>query len=159
METLKELVELAKNATPGKWRRSSTVFNGITATPFSLEFRKEVMLAHCPEKRDAMFIAAANPEAILAIAEEFRALEQQKEAADRYAERLNTLLDDRDATLSRYEAQLAKLAPEGCKLVPVEPTQQMMSQGHFAMAGTDRGKFRRIYQAMVAAAPEVQIES
>lgn len=43
----------------------------------------------------------------------------------------------------------------GWKLVPVEPTRQMMSQGHFAMAGTDRGKFRRIYMAMVAAAPEV----
>lgn len=38
--------------------------------------------------------------------------------------------------------------------VPREPTRQMMSQGHFAMAGTDRGKFRRIYQAMIAAAPE-----
>lgn len=38
--------------------------------------------------------------------------------------------------------------------VPREPTRQMMSQGHFAMAGTDRGKFRRIYQAMIAAAPQ-----
>lgn len=47
----------------------------------------------------------------------------------------------------------------GWKLVPVEPTRQMMSQGHFAMAGTDRGKFRRIYMAMVAAAQEVQIEN
>ncbi|MDI6634319.1 hypothetical protein [Pantoea dispersa] len=45
-------------------------------------------------------------------------------------------------------------AREGWRLVPVEPTRQMMSQGHFAMAGTDRGKFRRIYMAMVAAAPE-----
>ena len=45
-------------------------------------------------------------------------------------------------------------AVPGWKLVPIEPTRQIMSQGHFAMAGTDRGKFRRIYQAMVAAAPE-----
>ena len=44
--------------------------------------------------------------------------------------------------------------PEGWKLVPIEPTRQMMSQGHFAMAGTDRGKFRRIYIAMIAASPE-----
>lgn len=48
---------------------------------------------------------------------------------------------------------------EEWKLVPMEPTRQMMSQGHFAMAGTDRGKFRRIYMAMVAAAPEVQSEN
>lgn len=45
--------------------------------------------------------------------------------------------------------------PHGWKLVPVEPTRQMMSQGHFALGGTDRGKFRRIYQAMIEAAPEV----
>lgn len=44
--------------------------------------------------------------------------------------------------------------PEGWKLVPIEPTRQMMSQGHFSMGGTDRGKFMRIYQAMLAAAPE-----
>ncbi|HDQ4038967.1 TPA: hypothetical protein P8L14_004518 [Yersinia enterocolitica] len=46
--------------------------------------------------------------------------------------------------------------PEGWKLVPIEPTRQMMSQGHFSMGGTDRGKFMRIYQAMLAAAPEPQ---
>lgn len=49
----------------------------------------------------------------------------------------------------------ARGVPDGWKLVPVEPTRQMMSQGHFALGGTDRGKFRRIYQAMLAAAPEV----
>ena len=47
------------------------------------------------------------------------------------------------------------VAPDGWRLVPVEPTRQMMSQGHFAMGGTDRGKFRRIYQAMLAAAPVI----
>ena len=131
MEKLNELVKLA-----GKVLSPENAFDGVNA---KFEWK-----------------AKANPTAILAIAEVFRALEQEKAAAERYAERLNTLLDDRDATLSRYEAQLAKLMPEGCKLVPIEPTRQMMSQGHFAMAGTDRGKFRRIYQAMVAAAPEVE---
>ncbi|EBT1694374.1 hypothetical protein CIH92_03520 [Salmonella enterica] len=42
---------------------------------------------------------------------------------------------------------------EGWVMVPKEPTRQMMAQGHFAMKGTDRGKFRRIYQAMITAAP------
>ena len=50
---------------------------------------------------------------------------------------------------------LAELVTDGWKLVPVEPNRQMMAQGHFALGGTDRGKFRRIYQAMLAAAPEV----
>ncbi len=47
----------------------------------------------------------------------------------------------------------ALAVPDGWVMVPFEPTRKMMSQGHFAMGGTDRGKFRRIYQAMVAAAP------
>ncbi|EGY1757210.1 ead/Ea22-like family protein, partial [Salmonella enterica] len=54
------LREAAKRATPGNWRRTSSLFNGITVTPFSL-CGEEVMLAHTVEKRDAEFIAAANP--------------------------------------------------------------------------------------------------
>ncbi|MGG6152669.1 Lar family restriction alleviation protein [Salmonella enterica] len=42
--------------------------------------------------------------------------------------------------------------PDDWVMVPKEPTRQMMAQGHFAMKGTDRGKFRRIYQAMITAA-------
>lgn len=56
--------------------------------------------------------------------------------------------------LKAQEACECSIIPEGYALVPLEPTRQMMSQGHFAMAGTDRGKFRRIYQAMIAAAPK-----
>lgn len=44
------------------------------------------------------------------------------------------------------------VVPDGWVMVPKEPTRQMMVQGHFAMKGTDRGKFRRIYQAMITAA-------
>lgn len=53
-----------------------------------------------------------------------------------------------------YEAGNSPVIPEGYVMVPKEPTRQMMSQGHFAMKGTDRGKFRRIYQAMIAAAQQ-----
>ncbi|EDT1794997.1 ead/Ea22-like family protein, partial [Salmonella enterica subsp. enterica] len=60
------LRKVAEKATPGNWRRSSSRFNGITATPFSL-CGEEVMLAHTVEKRDAEFIAAANPRAMLAL--------------------------------------------------------------------------------------------
>lgn len=52
-----------------------------------------------------------------------------------------------------YIAPPAPVVPDGYALVPVEPTRQMMAQGHFAMKGTDRGKFMRIYQAMITAAP------
>ncbi|HAF4901842.1 TPA: ead/Ea22-like family protein [Salmonella enterica] len=63
------LRKVAEKATPGNWRRSSSRFNGITATPFSL-CGEEVMLAHTVEKRDAEFIAAANPRAMLALLDE-----------------------------------------------------------------------------------------
>lgn len=58
-----------------------------------------------------------------------------------------------DVPLYRHP-QPAPVVPDGYVLVPKEPTRQMMSQGHFAMKGTDRGKFRRIYQAMIAAAQQ-----
>ncbi|EBV0310307.1 hypothetical protein DNI60_03030 [Salmonella enterica subsp. enterica serovar Oranienburg] len=48
--------------------------------------------------------------------------------------------------------QSAPVMPDDWVMVPKEPTRQMMAQGHFAMKGTDRGKFRRIYQAMITAA-------
>ncbi|CEB58497.1 ead/Ea22-like family protein [Salmonella enterica] len=51
------LREVAERATPGNWRRTSSLFNGITVTPFSL-CGEEVTLAHTVEKRDAEFIAA-----------------------------------------------------------------------------------------------------
>ncbi|EFV1553504.1 hypothetical protein HRM29_003917 [Salmonella enterica] len=54
-----------------------------------------------------------------------------------------------------YTVPPAPVVPDDWVMVPKEPTRQMMAQGHFAMKGTDRGKFRRIYQAMITAAPEL----
>ncbi|OHY69817.1 hypothetical protein BB778_07350 [Pluralibacter gergoviae] len=73
-ELAQSLKAAAEKATPGEWRRASTQFNGITATPFMLG-RKEVMIAGVSEKRDAEFIALANPANILALVE---ALEKAK---------------------------------------------------------------------------------
>ncbi|MEH9232315.1 ead/Ea22-like family protein [Klebsiella pneumoniae] len=67
-ELAQSLKAAAEKATPGEWRRASTQFNGITATPFMLG-RKEVMIAGVSEKRDAEFIALANPANILALVE------------------------------------------------------------------------------------------
>lgn len=67
-ELAQRMKAAAKKATQGEWRRASTQFNGITATPFMLG-RKEVMIAGASEKRDAEFIAMANPANILALVE------------------------------------------------------------------------------------------
>ncbi|HAF5676043.1 TPA: ead/Ea22-like family protein [Salmonella enterica subsp. enterica serovar Muenchen] len=74
------LREVAERATPGNWRRTSSLFNGITVTPFSL-CGEEVTLAHTVEKRDEEFIAAANPATMLALLDE---LEKEKGYANTY---------------------------------------------------------------------------
>ncbi|WP_079916290.1 ead/Ea22-like family protein [Salmonella enterica] len=78
------LREAAEKATPGNWHRSSSRFNGITATPFSL-CGEEVMLAHTVEKRDAEFIAAANPATMLALLDENIQLQREKDATEAVA--------------------------------------------------------------------------
>ncbi|HCS4164301.1 TPA: ead/Ea22-like family protein, partial [Salmonella enterica] len=78
------LRKVAEKATPGNWHRSSSRFNGITATPFSL-CGEEVMLAHTVEKRDAEFIAAANPATMLALLDENIQLQREKDATEAVA--------------------------------------------------------------------------
>ncbi|EBX5121268.1 hypothetical protein [Salmonella enterica] len=56
------------------------------------------------------------------------------------------------ASLPIYLYPPVPVVPDDWVMVPKEPTRQMMAQGHFAMKGTDRGKFRRIYQVMITAA-------
>jgi hypothetical protein len=98
MEKLNELVELAKKATPGKWwidshGHSMVAFSGeagdveiVFATDNDMgplvRHGDTGNLSHWRNDNDATFIAAANPDTILAIAEAFRALEQRAEAAE-----------------------------------------------------------------------------
>lgn len=75
-ELAQSLKAAAEKATPGKWRRASTQFNGITVTPFMLG-RKEVMIAAASEKRDAEFIAMAHPANIIAMVEALEKAQQR----------------------------------------------------------------------------------
>lgn len=75
-EMAQSLKAAAEKATPGQWRRASTQFNGITATPFMLG-RKEAMIAGVSEKRDAEFIAMANPANVLALVEALEKAQQR----------------------------------------------------------------------------------
>jgi len=72
-ELLQEIKTAAQSATPGPWRRATTLFNSIVHGPFS--FTKEKVLANAAEKRDATFIALANPQNVLLLIE---AIEQQE---------------------------------------------------------------------------------
>ncbi|EMM0001796.1 TPA: ead/Ea22-like family protein [Klebsiella aerogenes] len=73
-ELAQSLKAAAEKANPGPWRRASTLFNGIARGKFSLT--KEDIIAGTNEKRDAEFIALANPANILALVE---ALEKAQE--------------------------------------------------------------------------------
>ncbi|EAO5455259.1 ead/Ea22-like family protein [Salmonella enterica] len=102
------LREVAEKATPGTWRRTSSLFNGITVTPFSL-CGEEVTLAHAVEKRDAEFIAAANPATMLAQLDENLQLQREKDATEAVA---LALRDDMRQAREQLEATEKRIAEQ-----------------------------------------------
>ncbi|EBI4373932.1 ead/Ea22-like family protein [Salmonella enterica subsp. salamae] len=102
------LREVAEKATPGTWRRTSSLFNGITVTPFSL-CGEEVTLAHTVEKRDAEFIAAANPRTMLALLDENIQLQRGKDAIEAVA---LALRDDMRDAREQLEATVKRIAEQ-----------------------------------------------
>ncbi|EDA3155335.1 ead/Ea22-like family protein, partial [Salmonella enterica subsp. enterica] len=110
------LREVAEKATPGTWRRTSSLFNGITVTPFSL-CGEEVTLAHTVEKRDAEFIAAANPATMLALLDENIQLQREKDATEAVA---LALLDEREAQSKRIaELEAREIKPAKSEVLVV----------------------------------------
>ncbi|ECM5011375.1 ead/Ea22-like family protein [Salmonella enterica subsp. enterica serovar Typhimurium] len=103
------LREVAEKATPGNWRRTSSLFNGITVTPFSL-CGEEVTLAHTVEKRDAEFIAAANPATMLALLDENIQLQREKDATEAVALALRDDMRQAREQLEEAEKQIVKLS-------------------------------------------------
>ncbi|ECC8170840.1 ead/Ea22-like family protein [Salmonella enterica] len=101
------LREVAERATPGNWRRTSSLFNGITVTPFSL-CGEEVTLAHTVEKRDAEFIAAANPRTMLALLDENIQLQRGKDAIEAVALALRDDMRDAREKLEATEHRIAE---------------------------------------------------
>ncbi|ENL6119314.1 ead/Ea22-like family protein [Salmonella enterica] len=102
------LREVAERATPGNWRRTSSLFNGITVTPFSL-CGEEVTLAHTVEKRDAEFIAAANPRTMLALLDENIQLQRGKDAIEAVALALRDDMRQAREQLEAAEKQVEEL--------------------------------------------------
>ncbi|HBM0097834.1 TPA: ead/Ea22-like family protein [Salmonella enterica subsp. enterica serovar Blitta] len=101
------LRKVAEKATPGNWRRTSSLFNGITVTPFSL-CGEEVTLAHTVEKRDAEFIAAANPRTMLALLDENIQLQRGKDALEAVALALRDDMRDARGKLEAAERRIAE---------------------------------------------------
>ncbi|MGY8408019.1 ead/Ea22-like family protein [Klebsiella pneumoniae] len=68
-ELAQSLKAAAEKATPGQWQRSSVRFNGITDIANPMEQGNKPHVANASEKRDAEFIALANPANVLALVE------------------------------------------------------------------------------------------
>ncbi|HGE6660252.1 TPA: ead/Ea22-like family protein [Serratia marcescens] len=77
MDKFSELKAAAMAATPGPWFRSSVQFNGITTEATFITQGNKPHVANTSEKRDAIFIAAANPAAILALLAELEAKDKR----------------------------------------------------------------------------------
>ncbi|HAK3429700.1 TPA: ead/Ea22-like family protein [Salmonella enterica] len=138
------LREVAERATPGNWRRTSSLFNGITVTPFSL-CGEEVMLAHTVEKRDAEFIAAANPATMLALLDENIQLQREKDAIEAVALALRD--DMRDAREKLEAAEKTSAA----RLEAIDRTHKMFQRERDRADAADR---RVAEQSAIVAAAE-----
>ncbi|WP_228012349.1 ead/Ea22-like family protein, partial [Salmonella enterica] len=110
------LREVAEKATPGTWRRTSSLFDGITVTPFSL-YGEDVTLAHTVEKRDAEFIAAANPATVLALLDE---LEHYKSREERVTKLVLDNSTSWDALYKKLEAAENNLIDSECHVAELE---------------------------------------
>ncbi|HFV9520865.1 TPA: ead/Ea22-like family protein, partial [Salmonella enterica subsp. enterica serovar Eastbourne] len=120
--------EVAEKATPGNWRRTSSLFNGITVTPFSL-CGEEVTLAHTVEKRDAEFIAAANPATMLALLDENIQLQREKDAIEAVALALRDDMRDAREKLEAAERRIAELEARTVNLPKLSVGEVMHMSG------------------------------
>ncbi|WEJ90202.1 MAG: ead/Ea22-like family protein [Klebsiella huaxiensis] len=75
-ELAQSLKAAAEKATPGPWIRSSVQFNSITDIANPMEQGNKPHIANTSEKRDAEFIALANPTNILALVEALEKAQQ-----------------------------------------------------------------------------------
>ncbi|EBA8754979.1 ead/Ea22-like family protein [Salmonella enterica] len=120
------LREAAEKATPGNWRRASSRFNGITVTPFSL-CGEEVMLAHTVEKRDAEFIAAANPATMLALLDE---LEHYKSREERVTKLVLDNSTSWDVLYEKLEAAERSMAEQSAIVAAAEKLVRCKGRYH-----------------------------
>lgn len=103
-ELAQSLKAAAEKATPGQWMRSSVLFNSITNIANPMEQGNKPHVANTSEKRDAEFIALANPANILALVE---ALEKAQSANAAQDDHINQQ-QDRIEQLEKGHQEAAK---------------------------------------------------
>lgn len=109
-ELAKILKAAAEKATPGPWRRSSVRFNGITDIANPMEQGSKPHVANASEKRDAEFIALANPSNILALVEALEKAQQRIAKLESRTVKIPYLPDDCDRTEAHFKYRTALTA-------------------------------------------------
>ncbi|EPH3747105.1 ead/Ea22-like family protein [Klebsiella pneumoniae] len=160
-ELAQSLKAAAEKATPGEWRRASTQFNGITATPFMLG-RKEVMIAGVSEKRDAEFIALANPANILALVEALEKAQQRNGELETYSK---TALEFREAARDenrhlKLELEIAekRIAELESRTVKLPDLRQIVSGDRYVWSDGVYNYSQDVKVALAAAGIKVEAE-
>lgn len=109
MDKFSELKAAAMAATQGPWFRSSVQFNGITTEETFITQGNKPHLANTSEKRDAIFIAAANPAVVLALLAELEAKDEQNKLLMReieHGKKLRVNMQNNADSLSERIAEL-----------------------------------------------------
>lgn len=123
MQKLNELVKLAGKATKGEWRAFiSVVGDGTFSVHTAGDERKGDIInwpgfdeAHCSKaqkKANAKYIAAANPETIIAIAEYVQELERRAEALEAKYKEVSGWYVKMKTRMLAAEAKLAELVKQ-----------------------------------------------
>ena len=121
-ELAKSLKAAAEKATPGPWRRSSVRFNGITDIANPMEQGSKPHVANASEKRDAEFIALANPSNILALVEALEKAQQQNKSDFEIKARLCKESNSLHDRLREAEKRIAELEDAEQKLCAANVT-------------------------------------
>lgn len=82
-ELAQSLKAAAEKATPGQWMRSSVQFNCITDIANPMEQGNKPHIANTSERRDAEFIALANPANVIALVEALEKAQTINAAAEK----------------------------------------------------------------------------
>ncbi|HBM2940171.1 TPA: ead/Ea22-like family protein [Klebsiella oxytoca] len=103
-ELAQSLKAAAEKATPGQWVRSSVRFNGITDVANPMEQGNKPHVANTSEKRDAEFIALANPANILALVEALEKAQKSNEFLKGQLSELANFNPDWDKLEASYDS-------------------------------------------------------
>ena len=158
------LRDAALKATKGLWYRAMMRFNGITTneiTSVLFHGEAEAIIASTVEKRDAEFIALANPINIQLILNALESAQRQVTHLEKCLSEQENISSGFHVGLKYASARIKELevsqpvVPEGWKLVPLKATKAMKDACDYT-PGPMTGYMA--WKVMIEAAPVLQEE-